>query len=92
MIIRPNKKMQSYFLQKIISYPTYRKKIEDMSVGVTMMNLNVPIVSRFQIPLLPIDKQTQYIQLVESIDKSKFALATAFKYAAVPRFLAVCMI
>lgn len=65
--------MLPYFLQKIISYPTFRESIEDMAVGVTMMNLNVPIVSNFMIPVLPLEEQSAYLRFVEQTDKSKYS-------------------
>jgi len=71
MIIRPNKKMKPYFLQTILSSPTYKKKIEDKAVGVTMMNLNVPIVSSLPVPLLPLDLQEKFISLLQQTEKSK---------------------
>lgn len=71
MVIRPNRKMKSYFLQNILSTPTYRKTIEDKAVGVTMMNLNVPIVSSLTIPQLPIDMQEQFILFMKQVDKEK---------------------
>lgn len=72
LIIRPNKAVAPYFLQKIISYPSFRREIEGVAVGVTMQNLNVPIVSNFKIPLLPYNMQERYLQLVENTDKSKY--------------------
>lgn len=75
MIIRPGQLIKPYFLQNILSNPTYKKTIEDKAVGVTMMNLNVPIVSGLQIPLLPIKLQEQFITFMEQVDKSKFALS-----------------
>ena len=77
IIIRPNNKLHSYFLQKIISHPSFKRSIEDKAVGVTMMNLNVKIVSNFMIPLLPLDFQKKYLALVKQIDKSKFELEQA---------------
>lgn len=74
LIIRPASGMLPYFLQKIISYPTFKKSIEDMAVGVTMLNLNVPIVSGFMIPVLPLEEQTAYLEFVEQTDKSKLAV------------------
>lgn len=71
MIIRPNEKMKPYFLQSIISNPAYRKIIEDKAVGVTMMNLNVPIVSALTVPQLPVEQQEQFIAFMEQTDKSK---------------------
>ena len=74
IIIRPKEKMKPYFLQNIISSPGYKRIIEDKAVGVTMMNLNVPIVSSLTIPLLPIDMQEQYIAFMQQTDKSKFEI------------------
>ena len=74
MVIRPNEKMKPYFLQNIISSPAYKKIIEDKAVGVTMMNLNVPIVSSLTIPLLPVDMQEQFIVFMQQTDKSKLAV------------------
>ncbi len=74
IIIRPNNKMKPYFLQNIISSPGYRKIIEDKAVGVTMMNLNVPIVSSLTIPLLPIDMQERFIAFMQQTDKSKLTI------------------
>ncbi|MBQ7288183.1 MAG: restriction endonuclease subunit S [Clostridia bacterium] len=74
IIIRPKEKMKPYFLQNIISSPGYKRIIEDKAVGVTMMNLNVPIVSSLTIPLLPIDMQEQFIAFMQQTDKSKLAI------------------
>lgn len=74
MILRPNEKMKPYFLQNIISSPTYKKIIEDKAVGVTMQNLNVPIVSTLTIPLLPIDLQDEFIEVIKQVDKSKVVI------------------
>lgn len=74
LIIRPSDMMHPYFLQKIISYPTFKKAIEDMAVGVTMMNLNVPIVSSFMIPVLPRDQQDAYLAFVTQTDQQKLTI------------------
>ena len=74
IIIRPNALMKSYFLQNIISNPAYKKIIEDKAVGVTMMNLNVPIVSALEVPLLPVHLQEQFIDFMQRVDKSKFTI------------------
>ena len=71
MVIRPSDKMKPYFLQNIISNPAYKKVIEDKAVGVTMMNLNVPIVSSLTIPLLPVEMQEKFIVFMQKTDKSK---------------------
>ena len=79
MVIRPNEKMKPYFLQNIISNPTYKKIIEDKAVGVTMLNLNVPIVSALAIPQLPIDMQEQFIEFMHQTDKLKFEVKEALE-------------
>jgi len=71
MVLRPNEQMHPYFLQTIISSPTYKKIIEDKAVGVTMLNLNVPIVSSLTIPQLPIPMQEQFIEFKQQTDKLK---------------------
>ena len=74
MIVRPTEKMKPYFLQNIISSTAYKKIIEDKAVGVTMMNINVPIVSSLTIPLLPIDMQEHFITFMQQTEKSKAAV------------------
>lgn len=74
MVIRPSDKMKPYFLQNIISNPAYKKVIEDKAVGVTMMNLNVPIVSSLTIPLLPVEMQEKFIVFMQKTDKSKASI------------------
>ena len=71
MIIRPNGKIIPYFLQTILSSPLYKRILEDKAVGVTMLNLNVPIVSSITIPLLPIELQDRFIELLQSVEKQK---------------------
>ena len=71
MIIRPNGKIKPFFLQTILSSPLYKRILEDKAVGVTMLNLNVPIVSSITIPLLPIELQDRFIELLQSVEKQK---------------------
>ncbi len=71
LLIRSKGEVRADYLQKIISFPSFKKTIEDMAVGQTMPNLNVPIVSRFQIIKPPLEVQEQYYALVAQTDKSK---------------------
>ncbi len=71
IIIRANEKLAPYFIQKIISYPTYKKHIENFAVGITMLNLNVPIVSSFTIPLIPLNLQEKFATYVQEVEKLK---------------------
>lgn len=72
IIIRTKGEVTPDYIQKIISFPSFKKIIEDMAVGQTMPNLNVPIVSRFQIIKPPMEVQDRYYKLVAQITKSKF--------------------
>lgn len=71
LLIRPKGKVTADYIQKIISYPTFKKTIEDMAVGQTMPNLNVPIVSGFRIISPPIEVQNSYYDFIAQVNKSK---------------------
>ena len=72
LIIRTTGELEADFIQKIISFPSYKKTIEDKAVGQTMPNLNVPIVSSFEIIKPSKEVQKKYYSFVQQIDKSKF--------------------
>ena len=74
LLIRTKGEVTADYIQKIISFPSFRKTIEDMAVGQTMLNLNVPIVSKFQIVKPPIEVQKNYYKFVAQTDKSKLAI------------------
>ena len=71
LLIRTNGDLSADYIQKIISFPSFKRIIEDMAVGQTMSNLNVPIVSSFQIIKPPKSVQDQYYAFVAQVDKSK---------------------
>ena len=77
MLIRTKGKVTADYIQKIISFPSFKKTIEDMAVGQTMPNLNVPIVSGFQIIKPPMEVQDRYYAFVDQVDKSKVAVQKA---------------
>ena len=81
MIIRTNGRLTADFIQKILSFPSFKKAIEDMAVGQTMPNLNVPIVSNFMIICPPIEVQKKYYSFVEKVDKSKLAVKKTLEKA-----------
>ena len=74
LVIRTKGEVTADYIQKIISFPSFKKTIEDMAVGQTMPNLNVPIVSNFQIIKPPIEVQESYYAFIEQTDKSKLAI------------------
>lgn len=71
LLIRTNGTVTADYIQKIISFPTFKKTIEDMAVGQTMPNLNVPIVSNFMIIVPPLSVQKNYYDFVERVDQQK---------------------
>ena len=77
LLIRSYGELSADYIQKIISFPSFKRTIEDMAVGQTMPNLNVPIVSAFQIIKPPKNVQEQYYTFVAQIDKSKVAVQKA---------------
>ena len=72
LMIRTKGAVTADYIQKILSFPSFKETIEDMAVGQTMPNLNVPIVSNFQIIKPPLEVQESYYTFVEQVDKSKF--------------------
>ena len=77
ILIRTKGEVTADYIQKIISFPSFKKTIEDIAVGQTMPNLNVPIVSGFQIIKPPIEVQDSYYAFVKQVDKSKVAVQKA---------------
>lgn len=71
LLIRSKGEITADYIQKIISFPSFKKIIEDMAVGQTMPNLNVPIVSNFKIIKPPIGVQHKYYSFVHKVDKLK---------------------
>ena len=72
LLLRPTGVVTADYIQKIISFPTFKKTIEDMAVGQTMPNLNVPIVSNFMIILPPLSVQKEYYAFAAEVDKCQF--------------------
>ena len=74
LLIRTKGEVTADYIQKSISFPSFKKSIEDMAVGQTMSNLNVPIVSKLQLIKPPIEVQNDYYEFVAKIDKSKLSV------------------
>ena len=77
LMIRTKGDVTADYIQKVISFPSFKKTIEDMAVGQTMPNLNVPIVSTFQIVKPPIEVQNRYYTFVVQVNKSKVVVQKA---------------
>ena len=68
LLIRTRGEVTADFIQKVISFPSFKKTIEDMAVGQTMPNLNVHIVSRFQVVKPPVKVQHRYYSFIGEVD------------------------
>ena len=79
LIIRTNGDVTADYIQKIISFPSFKKTIEDMAVGQTMPNLNVPIVSNFQIIKPPLEIQEGYYTFVNQTEKTKITISRSLQ-------------
>lgn len=79
LLIRTKGNVTADYIQKIISFPSFKKTIEDMAVGQTMPNLNVPIVSNFQIIKPPLQVQKKYYQFVEQTEKIKTTISKSLE-------------
>ena len=79
LIIRTNSDVTADYIQKIISFPSFKKTIEDMAVGQTMPNLNVPIVSNFQIIKPPLEIQESYYTFVNQTEKTKITISRSLQ-------------
>ena len=84
MLIRTKGEVTADYIQKIISFPSFKKTIEDMAVGQTMPNLNVPIVSGFQIIKPPMEVQDRYYAFAEQVNKSKLYKISTLQFPCIP--------
>ncbi len=81
LIIRMKGEVEPCFIQNTISFPSYKKSIENKSVGTTMQNLNVPIVSSFEIIKPPRKMQDDFSTFVQQVEKSKSAVQASLQKA-----------
>ena len=79
LLIRTKGEVTADYIQKIISFPSFKKTIEDMAVGQTMPNLNVPIVSNFQIIKPPLQVQKNYYHFIEQTEKTKTTISESLE-------------
>jgi len=68
MILRPNSKIVPEFLQRVISSPLVIKKIEETSVGSTMINLNQAVVNGLPITYPPLAEQEAIAEALSDAD------------------------
>ena len=71
MIVRPNGKLKSFFLNFVLSSNVTKKYLEDNAIGVTMKNINEPLVKSISVPVIPLSLQNQFAAFIQQIDKAK---------------------
>lgn len=54
------------YLQQVLSHPRMKLKIEEVSLGITMANLNQTVVEGLPIPCPPIPAQTGFAKAIEA--------------------------
>ena len=72
MILRPRAGVRSEYLQRVVSFPSFRQALERNAVGVTMKNLNAKIVGAADMCLPSINQQDDFISFTKQVDKSRF--------------------
>ena len=72
MILRPRAGVRSEYLQRVVSFPSFRQALERNAVGVTMKNLNARIVGAANIYLPSINQQDDLISFAKQVEKSRF--------------------
>ena len=65
------------YLLRYLKMPEVRLKMTGR--GANIQNLNQKILAALQVPVPPLDKQSEYVALVEQTDKSKFELKQAIE-------------
>ena len=73
MILRPSQEIRSDYLQRVVSFPSFSRALENNAVGVTMKNLNAAIVGSAEIFLPELAEQDAFIEFVSQVDKLRFA-------------------
>lgn len=71
MYVRPKKGLNPVFLYNIFSSTSIRKALENSAKGITMKNLNSSIIENLEIPIPPIEPQTQFAGIVEKTEALK---------------------
>lgn len=78
--IRFRKESEAVLLDYLLRYlkmPEVRAKMAGR--GANIQNLNQKILAALQVPVPPLNKQTEYVALIRQSDKSKFAAQQALK-------------
>lgn len=72
MIVRPSDKCRPDYLQRVLSFPSFKDALERNAVGQTMKNLNAKIVGQAVVALPSISAQNEFAAFVQQVDKLEF--------------------
>ena len=72
MIVRPSDKCRPDYLQRVLSFPSFKDALERNAVGQTMKNLNAKIVGQAVVALPSINAQNEFAAFVQQVDKLEF--------------------
>jgi type I restriction enzyme S subunit len=72
MIVRPSDKCRPDYLQRVLSFPSFKDDLERNAVGQTMKNLNAKIVGQAVVALPSINAQNEFAAFVQQVDKLEF--------------------
>lgn len=72
MIVRSSDKCRPDYLQRVLSFPSFKDALECNAVGQTMKNLNAKIVGQAVVALPSINAQNEFAAFVQQVDKLEF--------------------
>lgn len=72
MIVRPSDKCRPDYLQRVLSFPSFKDALGRNAVGQTMKNLNAKIVGQAVVALPSINAQNEFAAFVQQVDKLEF--------------------
>lgn len=72
MIVRPSDKCRPDYLQRVLSFPSFKDALERNAVGQTMKNLNAKIVGQAVVALPSINAQNEFAAFGQQVDKLEF--------------------
>ena len=78
MIVRPSVDCRPDYLQRVLSFPSFKDALERNAVGQTMKNLNAKIVGEAVVALPSMDAQREFAEFVARVDKSAFISRKGF--------------
>ena len=70
--------LNKWYLSQILKFPAIKKKLTGISRGVRQANISNKDILNLEIPIPPIDLQTQFAAFVAKVDKSRFVVQQAF--------------